>query len=242
MVMLAITGALAVMAFVKAYGFTFSGAARSVRAAIATEVERPMLVAMGGLAILCVLFGLGAPVMAPLVRNVAASLVGRGLAVADGPLVFPGNPAQGGLSPGLVAVLLVGLLGLPLVISGLYAKRRPARRLNADAWACGYAYDPGMAVSAGGFGAPIRVLLRPLYAVRDSADHAIATLRAGFDRVVAAATRTELLWDRSLLAPIGRGVQIAGERLALMQGGDFRLYCVYIIVALVVLLLATMVR
>jgi hydrogenase-4 component B len=47
------------------------------------------------------------------------------------------------------------------------------------------------------------------------------------------------MWDRGLLAPIGRAVEFAGARLALLQGGDFRIYCVYIIVAIVVLLIAT---
>jgi hydrogenase-4 component B len=238
-VMLAITGALAVMAFVKAYGVTFSGTTRSAPAAAATEVKRPMLAGMGVLAALCVLFGLGAPALAPIVRNVAASLVGRSLEVAQGPLVFPGDPAQGAMSPALIAVLLVGLLGLPLIITGLFAGRRPARRVNAEAWACGYAHDAGMTVSAAGFTQPIRVLFRPLYTVRNRADDAVAAVCAGFTRIATAAGRLELIGDRGVLVPIGRGVQAAGKRLQRLQSGDVRIYCVYIVVALVVLLLAT---
>ena len=238
-VMLAITGALAVMTFVKAYGVTFSGMPRSTHAAAASEVEGPMLVAMGALAGLCVLFGLGAPALAPIVRNVAASLVGSSIEVAQGALVFPGDETQGVLSPALVAVLLVGLLALPLVISGLFAAHRPKRRVDADAWACGYAHDAQMSVTAGGFVEPIQVLFRPLYTLRNRADDALALLRAQFARIITTAGRVEPLWDRGVLAPIGRGVQAAGERLQLLQGGDFRIYCAYIIAALVVLLVAT---
>jgi hydrogenase-4 component B len=238
-VMLAITGALAVMAFVKAYGVTFSGVARSAHADAATEVKPAMLIGMGALAVLCVLFGLGAPALVPIVRNVAASLVGHGIEVAHGALVFPGDAAQGALSPGLIALLLVGLLGLPLVITGLFAGRRPSRRVNAEAWACGYAHDAGMNVSAGGFTQPIRVLFRPLYAMRDTADDALAVARAGFERFAVSAGRVEPMGDHGLLVPIGRGVHAAGERLQVLQGGDVRVYCVYIVVALVVLLLAT---
>ena len=60
MVMLAVTGGLAVMCFVKMYGITFCGAPRSTHAEEAQEVPNTMIVAMLLLAALCVLIALSA--------------------------------------------------------------------------------------------------------------------------------------------------------------------------------------
>ena len=235
-VMLGIAGALAAMCFVKAFGVTFAGEARSEPAKAATEVSWPMLAGMGLLAASCILLGIGAPIMAPLVGGVASSLVGGSTtAVADGVLVFPGDPAIGELSTPLIAILLIGLAGVPLLITALFAARRPRRRSSA-VWACGYLPDAQMHVSAGGFAEPIRVLFRPLYGVRSRAARGLAAAADRFAAVPGGAARAEELWDRLLLAPIGRGVQAAGEQLQVLQGGDFRVYCLYIVAALIVLL------
>jgi len=237
-VMLGIASALAVMCFVKAFGVTFSGEPRSAPAAAATEVGWPMLSGMGLLAACCVAFGVGAPVIAPLMRDVATSLTGHRIEVASGLVVFPGDAGIGVLSTPLMAVLLLGLAFVPLVIVGLYAGRRPRPRIGAEVWACGYAPDAGMSVSASGFAEPIKVLFRPLYGVRSWTDARLEATRPWFAAIPAGAAWTEQLWDRWLLAPLGRGVQIAGERMQVLQGGDFRIYCLYIVAALIVLLAA----
>jgi hydrogenase-4 component B len=164
MVMLAMTGALAAMCFCKAYGMTFSGVPRGERAATAAEVERPMLGGMAFLASCCVLLGLGAPLVAPLVRNVGASLTGTAPAVSEGLAVFPGDPTAAVVSPALIAVLLAGLLAVPAAIAGYYASLRPPRKIAREIWAAGYAPDPSMAISSAGFVEPIRVMLRPAFA------------------------------------------------------------------------------
>lgn len=235
-VMLGIASALAVMCFVKAFGVTFSGEPRSEPAAAATEVGWPMLIGMGWLAACCVMFGIGAPIVAPVIRDVAASLGGHSIEVANNFVVFPGDTGIGELSTPLMAVLLIGLAGVPLVITGLFAGRRPKPRIGAEVWACGYAPDARMSVSAGGFAEPIKVLFRPLYGVRSWADGCFAATRPWFATIPASAGRTEQYWDRWLLAPLGRGVQALGEQMQFLQGGDFRIYCLYIVAALIVLL------
>jgi hydrogenase-4 component B len=234
-VMLGIASALAVMAFVKAFGVTFSGTARSAPAAAATEVGWPMLAGMGFLAACCIAFGIGAPVIAPFMRDVAASLTGHGIQVASGLNVFPGDTVTGLLSTPLMAMLLLGLAAVPLFIVGLYAGRRPRPRIGADVWACGYAPDATMNVSSGGFAEPIKVLFRPLYGVRDWADGRLVALTNWFSGLPASAGQAEQLWDRWLLVPVGHGVQAVGVRMQVLQGGDFRVYCLYIIAALIAL-------
>ena len=224
------------MTFVKAFGVTFSGQPRSASASAAREVRWPMLAGMGLLAACSILLGIGAPIVAPVMARVAASLTGHGIEVAKGIAVFPNDPAIGEVSTPLVAVLLIGLAAVPLIIAGLYAGRRPPRRVGVEVWACGYAPDARMSVSAGSFSEPVKVLFRPLYGVRSWADAQLAATRPWFAAIPAGAAAAEQLWDRWLLTPIGRGVQDAGARLQLLQRGDFRVYCLYIVVALIVLL------
>jgi len=235
-VMLGIASALAVMCFVKAFGVTFSGQPRSAKAAAATEAGWPMLLGMGVLAIGCIVLGIGAPFVAPVMGGIAESLTGHGVEVASGLSVLPGDATIGLLSTPLMAVLLIGLAVVPLFIFGLYSRRRPRPRLGAEVWACGYAPDAQMRVSAGGFAAPIKVLFRPLYSVRDWADERLAAFGQLFAGVPDSAGRAEQLWDRWLLAPVGRGVEAAGAQLQMLQGGDLRVYCIYIVAALIVLL------
>jgi hydrogenase-4 component B len=168
MVALGITGALAAMAFVKFYGLAFTGEARTPEAAKATDVDRSMLVGMGILAAGCVLFGLGAPVVAPAVRDAAAGLAGAGAgpAVARGAVIFAGDPAGAVVSPLLIGLLLAGLLAVPVALSASYAAVRPPRKIAKEIWAVGYAPDASMNVSAQGFTEPIRLMFRPAFALR----------------------------------------------------------------------------
>jgi hydrogenase-4 component B len=166
MVALGITGALAAMAFVKFYGLAFAGEARTPEAAAATDVGRPMLVGMGILAVACVAFGLGAPLVAPVVRDAAAGLAGGAPAVVRGPVVFPGDPARAAVSPVLIGLLLAGALGVPVALSAYFAAIRPPRKLAREIWAVGYAPDASMNVSAEGFTEPIRMMFWPAFALR----------------------------------------------------------------------------
>ena len=84
---------------------------------------------------------------------------------------------------------------------------------------------------------PIRVLFRPLYGIRSWADDCLAATRPWFARLPAVALEAEALWDRWMLLPIARGVQAGGETLQILQGGDFRIYCLYIDATLIVLLI-----
>ena len=72
---LAITGALAVTCFVKAYGVSFASSPRSQEAANAKESPAPMLFSQMLLAAICVVLGIGSPVIAPVLGDVAQSVL-----------------------------------------------------------------------------------------------------------------------------------------------------------------------
>lgn len=236
-VMLALTGALAVMCFVKAYGVMFAGAPRSRHAEEAREVPLPMVAGMAVLAIACVVLGLAAPLVAPVIGSIAQATIGAApVAVAAGSVLIPGDTQQTTLSTPLIAILLVALAVLPVLIKALFAGRRAAPRRAADPWAAGYLPDAHMALTAHSFAQPIRMFFAPLYDVRKDIAEAWGVVALGFERLITLARRAEPSWDRGIVAPIAHGVDVLGRRMQVIQGGDFRLYCLYIVAALVVLL------
>src|SRR5947208_5707646 len=75
-VVMGLISGLAAACFAKAFGIVFLGSPRTVEAAEAHEVARPMLAAMAILAVLCVIIGLAAPIIVPVLAEVVAAATG----------------------------------------------------------------------------------------------------------------------------------------------------------------------
>lgn len=239
--MLALTGALAAMCFVKAYGLCFSGLPRSEHAEHATEVPGPMQAAMLLLAALIVFLGVGASLVSPVMANVATSLsqlpqVQLTSTAALGTAVVPGDVTQALLSTPLLTILLIAIPVLPLLLVSAFAGARLPRRHGGDSWACGYAQEQVMTISAHNFAQPLRQLFLPLYRLREQLSPAGASQHV-LERTMNAAGRIEPLWDRHVIERIVRCIDGMGGLARRLQHGDFRIYCLYVVATLVILLL-----
>ncbi|GAA0342647.1 hydrogenase 4 subunit B [Morganella psychrotolerans] len=235
-VMLAITGALAAMCFVKVYGVSFCGGPRSEQATHAREVPWTMTTAMLILAAVCVLLGVGASVIAPVLAKVAMSLTAAtDVTVVQGAMLIPDSASQAMISPVMTFVLLLGLPVIPLVIYLVFKGKQMDARRKGDAWACGYAWEKDMSVSAGGFTQPLRSMFAPLYRMRKQLDPSARLARA-LEVTTIGAGKVEPFWDEQIIYPLVRGINRFAKRIQCLQGGDFRLYCLYVVAALVVLL------
>ena len=95
-----------------------------------------------------------------------------------------------------------------------------------------------MAMSAGSFTQPLRVMFSGLYRLKRQLDPT-PLLRRALERVTEGAGRVEPFWDDDIINPLVRITQRLGVRVQVLQGGDFRVYCLYVVAALVILLLAT---
>lgn len=237
MVMLAVTGGLAVMCFVKMYGITFCGAPRSTHAEEAQEVPNTMIVAMLLLAALCVLIALSASWLAPKIMHIAHAFTNTPpVTVASGIALVPGT-FHTQVTPSLLLLLLLAMPLLP----GLYwlwcRSRRAAFRRTGDAWACGYGWENAMAPSGNGVMQPLRVVFSALFRLRQQLDPTLR-LNKGFAHVTARAQSTEPFWDERVIRPIVSATQRLAKEIQHLQSGDFRLYCLYVVAALVVLLIA----
>ncbi|POT60013.1 hydrogenase 4 subunit B [Citrobacter amalonaticus] len=237
-VMLAMTGALAAMCFVKVYGISFCGAPRSEAAEQAKEAPWPMTLAMLALAALCVLTGVFASWVAPQIMLVVLSFTASSaVPAASGLTLIPGEMHETLLTPSVIFLLLIALPILPGIFWLITRQRRGAFRRSGDAWACGYGWENAMAPSAGSFTQPLRVMFSTLYRMRQQLDPG-ARLAGGLTHVTRTAQRTEPVWDEHIIAPIVRMTQKLARRIQRLQSGDFRLYCLYVVATLIILLLA----
>ncbi|MFM2477229.1 hydrogenase 4 subunit B [Celerinatantimonas sp. MCCC 1A17872] len=240
-ILLAITGALAAMCFVKVYGVSFCGRAKSEAAENAHEEALSMRIAMGLLALLCVVLGLGAWKIAPVLTSIAAQLAhSSATTISAGSLaVMPGSHALTALNAPLLFVLLLALPLLPLIIAGVLRQGRLGFRRRGDPWACGYGYEQEMAISAKSFAQPLRVFFSGLYQLRKTLDLS-PLLHRGLSGAERGAAFVEPGFDNYLVMPVVRATQRLSRVVQWIQFGDFRAYCLYVVVALLVLLFAVM--
>ena len=236
--LLAFVGTLAAMVAIKAYGGAFAGPALSQRAEQASEVPGPMLIGMGFLAIGCIFLGLGAPVVAPYIASVAAKTFNLQLmSVANGAWVFPMGAAGAVLSTPLVAILLLGLLVVPIILVAIYGGGRAGSRIVKDPWACGYGYSNRMAVTASSFDQPVDVTFNGIYLLRAMVQKPLSVLGAWARRSREAISRLEPVLENIIRQPTTLVMDYLGQHIQALQMGDIRMYCLYIVVTLAVLLI-----
>jgi hydrogenase-4 component B len=235
--LLGLVGAMVAMCFVKAYGATFTGPRRSQQAEKATEVPGAMLAGMGILAMGAIFLGLGAPLVIPVIGGIAAGLAQvPAELLTNGMQVFPTEISQAALSTPLVFILLAVLLIVPVLVVFYLGGFRAGQKYDAQPWACGYGYSFEMGVSAGDFAKPMRLAYQPLFGLRSVAQKPLDYIAAFSRNVDEALPGAEPFLETAVTRPILSGAQYLGRRIQALQMGDVRTYCLYIFVALAVLL------
>lgn len=152
---LALTGGLTAVAFVKVFGIGFLGQSRSSGAAIAHEVSKSMVLAMGWLVIPSVVIGVVPGLFVPLLDRAASS--GLGAAVTS-PLNRGTGLVVARLSGAIEpAVLLAGLVAVMLLVWVLNQSVAQRRARRVDAWGCGRDLQtPRMQYTATSFAEPLQ--------------------------------------------------------------------------------------
>ncbi|EPI6931658.1 formate hydrogenlyase subunit 3 [Escherichia coli] len=148
---LAITGALAVMCMAKVYGVTFLGAPRTKEAENATCAPLLMSVSVVALAICCVIGGVAAPWLLPMLS-------------AAVPL--PLEPANTTVSQPMITLLLIACPLLPFIIMAICKGDRLPSRSRGSAWVCGYDHEKSMVITAHGFAMPVKQAFAPVLKLR----------------------------------------------------------------------------
>lgn len=225
---LAFIGGLALACFTKVFGSVFLGIPRSSHVEHARESGPAMLLPMAILVGACLLIGLGAPLVAPILNAAVIAWSGSTARVPPGveqlaPLLWVST-----LSAALLLVLM-------LMAARFVLRLRALRGASAvGTWDCGYTMPTvRMQYTSSSFAAMLVAILgwalRP--SVQASRQEGPFPVSAMFSSHV-----PDTVLDRVLLpsfARLGRWL----ERLRMIQRGNVHLYILYILGVLVVLLL-----
>jgi formate hydrogenlyase subunit 3/multisubunit Na+/H+ antiporter MnhD subunit len=233
--MLALSAALAAACFVKAFGVTFLGRARTPSAHQARETDRASLAAMFAFAVLClisgILPGLFIDALAPVVQGLAGASMPQQSTRAWLSIV-PIAESRSSYNGLLVFVFITVSTLATIEVVHRYASRA-ARR--GPAWDCGFPdASPATQYTAESFAQPIR---RVFGTAIFQAEEQVEMPPPSDSRPARLTVRLrDLIWE-VFYAPIQRSVSVAGDRLNHLQFLSIRQYLSLVFVALVALLL-----
>ncbi len=233
--LLALSAALAAACFVKAFGVSFLGRARTPAAANAKETDSNSLAAMYFLAALCLVAGIVPGFFIDALAPVTKSLVGVSMphqAGVEWLSIVPIAESRSSYN-GLLVFIFVVLSGS---IAAFAIHRLASDKLRrAPAWDCGYP-DPSPATqyTASSFAQPIRrVYGTTVFRAREIGEMpppgATTPARLTVDL-------RDLIWDAAY-APVAAAIEYAAEKLNYLQFLTIRRYLSLVFTALVILLL-----
>jgi hydrogenase-4 component B len=233
--LLALSAALAAACFVKAYGVTFLGRARTPAATTATETDRFSLAAMMLLATLCLVAGILPGLFIDALAPVNTALIGAHMPPQIGAQWFSIIPITASRSSydGLLLFLFVAMSG---ALAAFAIHRLASDRLRrAPAWDCGYPdANPATQYTATSFAQPIRRVFGTLLF------HARETVEMpppGDTRPARLSVAMhDLIWDW-IYAPLAIGIGVAADRLNRLQFLTIRQFLSLVFGLLVILLL-----
>jgi formate hydrogenlyase subunit 3/multisubunit Na+/H+ antiporter MnhD subunit len=233
--LLALSAALAAACFVKAFGVSFLGRARTPAAANAKETDGNSLAAMVVLAALCLVAGILPGFFIDALAPVTKSLVGVSMPYQTGVEWLSIVPIAESRSSynGLLVFIFVMLSGS---IAAFAIHRLASDKLRrAPAWDCGYP-DPSPATqyTASSFAQPIRrVYGTSVFRAREIGEMpppgAVGPARLTVEL-------RDLIWDAAY-APLAAAIEYAAEKLNALQFLTIRQYLSLVFAALVLLLL-----
>jgi formate hydrogenlyase subunit 3/multisubunit Na+/H+ antiporter MnhD subunit len=233
--MLALSAALAAACFVKAFGVTFLGRARTPAAHRAEETDRASLAAMFAFAALCLIAGILPGLFIDALGPAVSSLTGTSMPQQSTMAwlsIVPIGESRSSYN-GLLVFIFITISTLLTVEAVHRFASRAVRR--GPAWDCGFPdASPATQYTASSFAQPIRrVFGTTVFAARERVDMPAPGDSRPARLVV---TLRDLIWE-AIYAPIARGVGFAGERLNHLQFLTIRQYLSLVFVALVGLLL-----
>lgn len=217
---LAVGGALAIMAFSKAYGALFLGLPRdeAIYEGI-QEVSSIRLWPLAFLASLCVGLGIFMGEVVSLLSTMVASYIPTANAEDASTLSMP-----------LVVLVMLLCAVVPFVLLYITKANHAPIRVT-EPWACGFIYNKNMQIGSNAFTGDIRRALRFLLRYESE-----SKMEGYFSRVTYKKKARDLFWDR-LYEPVISWVMEAADKIGIFQNGRTNLYAGYILVYLCLVLI-----
>jgi hydrogenase-4 component B len=236
--LLALSGALAASAFVKAFGITFLGHRRAHHQRIVHEVNVPMRAGMLLASAGCLLLGLlPAPVISWM-DGITSELVGGSIsasAAGFGWMWLTPLASQRASYSG--PIVFLGILGVVIATYGLLHARPGAIR-RGPLWDCGFEkVTDRMQYTATSFSMPLRRIFGYLFFVRETVKPIQQPLHRAFpDRIQYRLRVRDRFWGW-LYKPVIDASFWVSRKVGLLQQGRIQVYLIYSFVTVIVLLL-----
>jgi len=239
-VVLALTGALAAACFVRLYGISFLGQARTRRVRRTHEASRGMVWAQGLLAGLCLLFGVLPTWTVAALNRITLSLTGYELPVATSHGWLWLTPVSADAASYSAPLVLVGVMLAFIAWALVYFVLRPrgkAQTVRDDAWDCGFGpLNPRMQYSATAFSMPIQRIFTSVWRVDESVERESNNGQASNPTSIRYQLQVEDVMWNWIYHPIVKILHMAVRRVGRIQTGHLRHYLMYSFVTLIVLL------
>ncbi len=233
---LALTAGLGAACFVKAFGITFLALPRSEAAAHAHEAGPAMRLSMLGLAVICVLLGIGPTVVVPVLGAVAGPVVGAAAPETWGDLAtLSVSESFARLSTLAIAAALVLGLAVPFVALALAGVSR--RRRLYETWGCGRMRQTArMEYTATAFADPFKRVFRFFYRPIKHLELDVHPASRLFVQRIAYTNPARSIFEEWLYRPVLTALRSLIALVQRLQSGSSTAYLTYIFVALLVLL------
>lgn len=233
--LLALTAAVAGIAFVKALFATFLGIPREHRPDI--RVRHTVVIGSAGLALLGVAIGIGIPWVIPSLARAAAAAgsanVDRSVS-AGNYLIEPAFAHFASIAPTQVALVLCCYVGLVIIV-GWTVRNRSIKTVRTPVWNSGLVpFDSRTQYTPTGWSNPTRVVF-------DTFLRTVRTRQARGPRLgpvgVRYSSHVPLLIDQYFVIPVVHTAERIGSVLQRLQSGHLSRYLFYLLAVIVVILL-----
>jgi hydrogenase-4 component B len=236
---LALTGALALACFAKAFGISFLAMPRSAHARETQEVPWAMRIGMGEMAFFCIILAIAPQWVIPLINRITAPFIGASIAdhilSENGLTVIPMGVGFASVSTPVLAALLAILIPVGLLLVVSFGGR--LRKRYYKTWGCGINLKPRMEYTAAGFTQPIKQVFSMIYRPTVKLESEMLEESRYFAKRMHFETNIEPVFQKYLYNPVVRVLSFLANRLRVVQAGSLHLYLTYIFLTLLVLLL-----
>lgn len=229
---LALTGAIAGTAFVKAFGISFLGNPRSENAANAHESSFTMTISMCFLAVLCFLFGIFPNIITSILVLPVFNITGTFVDLfSKGPFIM----VTGSVSTPIIALSLILIMLIALVLVKIFFGKTSI--IYRESWDCGIlSLNSRMQYTATAFTKPLKIIFKKVYRPRREVKIGYSVERL-FVSSMKYGGDIAPFFRQYILDPLYRWINNFSQRLKLLQSGGLHLYLAYILFTLVILLI-----
>lgn len=239
-VILALTGALAAACFVRLYGISFLGKARTRRVRRANEASKGMVWAQGLLAALCLVFGVLPTSMINVLNHISQNLTGFQLpaATSHGWLwLTPVSADTASYSAPLVFIGVLLAFAAWALVYFVLAPKGKANTVRDDTWDCGFgSLSTRMQYTATAFSMPVQRIFTSVWRINEDIERVNDKQLHTEPKTVRYNLQTEDNTWRWLYLPIVRLLHFVVRRVGRIQTGHLRHYLMYSFVTLLLLL------